>query len=129
MAVPEALELHRQLLRGLSVVHAKGLVLCDIKPASLFLARSNGGQVTLKILDFGIAKLQSAEAKSRMGVGAPSTQEGMVLGHHRVTKASAVRRRWGRDCSETLQRSCQAESTLFGGVLVRRGSISERPKG
>jgi serine/threonine-protein kinase len=62
-----ALRVAAQALLGLAEVHARGIVHRDIKPANLFLARSDGGEVTVKLLDFGVAKgtgeaLHAAEA-------------------------------------------------------------------
>ena len=56
---PETLEVMRQLCHALGAAHATGLVHRDIKPENLFLAhpRREGVPFTLKILDFGIAKL------------------------------------------------------------------------
>lgn len=53
-----ALRLAAQALRGLSDAHAARVIHRDIKPANLFLAQQPSGTYTLKILDFGIAKLQ-----------------------------------------------------------------------
>jgi eukaryotic-like serine/threonine-protein kinase len=52
-----ALRIATQALAGLAEAHAAGIVHRDIKPANLFLARSGDGGVTVKLLDFGIAKI------------------------------------------------------------------------
>lgn len=59
MRPAEVLEVLRQLCHALGAAHATGLVHRDIKPENIYLAapRREGIPFTLKILDFGIAKL------------------------------------------------------------------------
>ncbi|UJR79344.1 serine/threonine-protein kinase [Sandaracinus amylolyticus] len=57
LSAPRAIRLFRQVCRGLAAAHARGVVHRDLKPSNLFLARDPAGGVTLKILDFGVAKI------------------------------------------------------------------------
>ncbi|EYF08898.1 Hypothetical protein CAP_2759 [Chondromyces apiculatus DSM 436] len=67
-----------QACRGLARAHAAGVVHRDIKPANLFLAERDDGELSLKILDFGIAKLRAAPWASKDA--ATLTRPGSMLG-------------------------------------------------
>src|SRR5450432_1549098 len=54
----EAVDLLESAARALALAHEQGIAHRDIKPANLFLAEV-GGRRTLKVLDFGIAKVVS----------------------------------------------------------------------
>ena len=57
-SVAEAIGFLEPAARALEVAHAQGVAHRDVKPANLFLAEI-GGNRTLKVLDFGIAKVLS----------------------------------------------------------------------
>jgi serine/threonine-protein kinase len=61
-----------QAARALDKAHAKGVVHRDLKPENLFLVLRDGEPPTIKILDYGIAKLvQSASATGTRATGTP----------------------------------------------------------
>lgn len=65
-----------QVCDALGAVHAAGVVHRDLKPGNIFLARSDdeAGPPTVKLLDFGIARVEWAETRlTNMGaaVGTP----------------------------------------------------------
>jgi serine/threonine-protein kinase len=54
----------RELLKGLSAAHEKGIVHCDLKPENVFLTQGMIAPRHVKILDFGIARIARTEAAS-----------------------------------------------------------------
>ena len=70
----EAIEILRGVMQGLAHAHDRGVVHRDIKPDNIFLARKDG-EVVVKILDFGIAKLYAGSAEDPA-----STRAGLTVG-------------------------------------------------
>ena len=70
-----ALGIARELGRGLMHAHAKGVVHRDIKPGNIMLVRNADGDESVKIVDFGIAKVLREDQ-----AGPNLTQTGEVFG-------------------------------------------------
>jgi eukaryotic-like serine/threonine-protein kinase len=66
-----------QAASGLASAHAHGVVHRDVKPANLFLAEMPTGEIKLKILDFGVAKVKMKVFDES---GSSLTQSGSLLG-------------------------------------------------
>ncbi|HSY38501.1 MAG TPA: serine/threonine-protein kinase [Polyangia bacterium] len=74
MPVSRAADLIAQAGRGVAAAHEIGIVHRDLKPHNLFVCRREDGTDLLKVLDFGVAKLQAIDEASA------ATRTGMVLG-------------------------------------------------
>jgi serine/threonine-protein kinase len=68
-----------QVAQALAAAHDKGVVHRDLKPQNLFLARGAGGAEQIKVLDFGVAKLDAQPWQSSSSTW-PSTHSGTLLG-------------------------------------------------
>ena len=66
--VAAAIDIAAQVAEGLAYAHARGVVHRDVKPANIMVPRDGG---PAKIMDFGIARMRTSDAK---------TQTGMLLG-------------------------------------------------
>ncbi len=66
----QALPIITAVLTGLEAAHAHGVIHRDLKPENVFLVERSDGTHGAKLLDFGIARLESAEEKRLTSVGA-----------------------------------------------------------
>jgi len=70
-----------QAATGLARAHEKGIVHRDIKPANMYLTRRDSGELAVKLLDFGIAKVRMENfAQDTGGAGHGLTRTGSMLG-------------------------------------------------
>jgi len=76
--LPEAESIHivAQILRGLADAHEAGVIHRDLKPDNVFLTRRGGDSSFVKLVDFGISKVQRLDGTSPLAI----TQAGTILG-------------------------------------------------
>lgn len=63
LPLPEAADIARQIARGLAAAHRRQIVHRDIKPANIVILPDG----TVKLLDFGLAKMAGATTLTRLG--------------------------------------------------------------
>ncbi len=74
IAFPRTRHVVTQICRALGAAHAKGIIHRDMKPENVFLIEREGEADFVKILDFGIAKMNTMEEGARL------TRTGMIFG-------------------------------------------------
>lgn len=89
LSLAQTARIVQQAAKGLRRAHEQGVIHRDLKPSNVFLARVDDDE-TVKVLDFGVAKLLATEP---MGAIAPSeqTQAGTVLGSPAYMSPEQVR--------------------------------------
>ncbi len=80
LRLPEALNVAIQIAEAIDAMHQHGIVHRDLKPGNIMLTASG-----VKLLDFGLAKLQSApvsvaDATASMTQESPLTSQGSIVG-------------------------------------------------
>ncbi len=74
MSPRETVGIVAQLARALTKAHERGIVHRDIKPSNVFLCDAGGGEMFVKLLDFGIAK------GPEVGIVGSTTRTGSFIG-------------------------------------------------
>ena len=85
----EAVRLTGQLLNGLAAVHAAGIIHRDVKPENV-LVDINGGQPSLKLTDFGVARLSYGGSLTKLTslIGTPEYMAPELADHDSATPAA-----------------------------------------
>jgi non-specific serine/threonine protein kinase len=69
LALPVALEVIQQTARGLAAAEVCGVVHRDIKPSNLMIESAASGEVLIKIIDYGVAKVMASDATAQTQAG------------------------------------------------------------
>ncbi len=76
LPVSKVLTMSMQVCAALSAAHEKGIVHRDLKPSNIILSKGPDGNMLVKVLDFGIAKVLPAQGDTLFKL----TQTGETLG-------------------------------------------------
>ena len=88
LPLPLALDIAAQVAEGLAAAHARGVVHRDVKPSNIMVL---GGRHA-KIMDFGVARVQASEVRTRSGVmlGSPKYMSPEQVAGHAVDPRSDI---------------------------------------
>lgn len=80
LQLQEAVDIFTQVCEGLDHAHKKGIVHRDVKPSNLVLMKQDDGTKTVKLVDFGIAKLVKKASDEEIRKQQQLTQTGEIFG-------------------------------------------------
>jgi serine/threonine-protein kinase len=118
LSLPAALHIFSQVASALAVIHGKGIVHRDLKPANVFLLPVDNGGDFVKVVDFGISKVQSASTKLTRAFTMVGTPESMSpeQATGRVDDVDHRSDQWALAC--TIWRAISG-GVPFGGATLR----------
>jgi serine/threonine protein kinase len=90
LSLLDALDFMHQSLSGIVATHALGIVHRDVKPENLFLSEEIDGTITLKVLDFGLARIIPGISDEGPQPLTVPTDTGAVLGTPRYLSPEAA---------------------------------------
>lgn len=61
LPLDQAIDIIRQLGQALTAVHSKGIYHRDLKPENIMIQVLDGGQQQVKVIDFGIARIENSQ--------------------------------------------------------------------
>ena len=105
----QALKIFKQLAAALAYAHGKGVVHRDVKPSNVILSLEESNLPTLKLLDFGLAKVLDQEHLPQA-----VTQAGEVFGSPIYMSPEQCRGLPANERSDIYSLGCLMYETLLG---------------
>jgi serine/threonine-protein kinase len=116
-APDRAVAILEQICCGLQAAHDRSIIHRDLKPANVFLTRRDGLGEFVKLLDFGLAKLERSEGRM--------TREGVVLGTPEYMAPEQARGAVLDGRADLYGVGCLAFHMLTGCQLFAGGSYAD----
>jgi serine/threonine protein kinase len=129
--VANAVDIMMQALAGLRVAHRAGIVHRDLKPSNIFINHTDDGKERVTLLDFGVAKLTSADAQavsvttSQSLLGTPSYMAPEQLSDPKGVDARADLWAMGIILYELLSHRPAFDAETTGGIFA--SILTEEP--
>ena len=115
-AAERAVAILEQICSALQAAHDRNIIHRDLKPANVFLSRRDSGEF-VKLLDFGLAKLERTEGRM--------TREGVVLGTPEYMAPEQARGVAMDGRADLYGVGCLAYHMLTGCQLFAGGSYAD----
>lgn len=121
-------EIALQILEGLAYMHSQGVVHRDLKPSNILLAANENSEEIVKIIDFGLARLEAATVNNQEyqqpdREGQKLTRSGSAVGSPFYMSPEQVRGEAPDSRSDIYAFGC----LLFAMVAGRPPFVSDNP--
>ncbi len=115
ISLRESLQIFLQICAGLDCAHHNGIIHRDIKPANIMLVPSTRGELVVKIVDFGMARLSTRDGINNQAL----TASGEVFGSPLYMSPEQTLGQTMDARSDIYSLGCSLFETLTGRVPFR----------
>jgi serine/threonine-protein kinase len=132
LSMERVVALFEPVLRALAMAHDKGVIHRDIKPENLFLVREDDGEVTPKVVDFGIAKRAEESVQltsANMALGTPAYMAPEQIMSSRTVTGAADQYAVGVTMYESLTKRNPYNADTLNAFIVAKATQDPGPLG